>query len=156
VTRKRWSRHRRTNRNCRCSSDGLAPVPSARVTDAYPSAMLSFVVFGIAPRTRVPIMLVMKTSDGLRPIASVRAFGHAPMCSLRRRRVRLGPEHAPTLSELPHVHPYARSHDLRVHVEPCTRRPTRLKRSFTRCARRFAPGGVVPAQFRRKKTETPC
>jgi len=41
---------------------------------------------------QLPILLVMKTSDGLQPIEAARAFGHAPMCPLRRRRVRFRPE----------------------------------------------------------------
>ena len=43
---------------------------------------------------------VMKTSDGLQPIEAARAFGHAPMCPLRRCRVRFRPE----LQHVPHVH----------------------------------------------------
>ena len=78
-------------------------------------------------------------------------------CCLRRRRVRLRPE-------LQHVHPRARSHDLPLHVGPCARRPTCLKRPFTRCAHtaghtciRVKPAKTaVHVEKCRKKTETQC
>jgi len=39
-------------------------------------------------------MLVMKTRDGPRPIALVQAFGQAPMCCLRARRVQFAPNYS--------------------------------------------------------------
>ena len=50
---------------------------------------------------------------GVRPVASARSCWGRPMCFFRRRRVRLDPEHAPTLSNRRHVHPGACGHGLR-------------------------------------------
>ena len=58
------------------------------------------------------------------------------------------PEHAWTVSDARHVHPFARSHDGPVHGHALCTVPNALRTAIYALCTRFCPAGMAPAAFR--------